>query len=108
MKPLDAFYPNVPEKAFVVLDSHPIGVGCVTRGFKGYSLVYDYTPKPGDSLTREAAIACARKCVDRYNEALGVTKGQAMACHIGSLAGWSVPGANPVRWTHDGMPIDKQ
>jgi len=101
MKPTDPFYPDQPERAYVVLDSTP-GVGLVTRGYRGYSLVYDYPPS--EHVSYECCIAAAQKVVDRCNAALGVTKGQALAAQIGSMFGWSVPGANPAMWHEDGTP----
>lgn len=105
MKPLDPFYTNVPEKAFVVINGATIGVGCVTRGYRGYSSVYDYTPKPDSALSRQEAIECAQDCVDRYNLALGITKAQGEACLFGSMFGWHIPGANPGNYSDDGKPL---
>lgn len=94
MKPLDPFYPDVPEKCYVVLKGSVVGVGVVERGYRGYGLIYDYTAQVS-TIGYEACVECARICVDRYNEAIGVSKAQEMACHIGSMFGWDVPGANP-------------
>lgn len=96
-QPLDPFYPNQPEKAFVVLDANPIGVGVVTRGYSGYGIVYDYTVSAAE-LGYEAVRSIARDCVQKYNDALGLTAAQVMAARIGSMRGWFVPGANPAAW----------
>lgn len=104
MKPLDPFYPNQPEEAFVVVNGATVGVGVVTRGYRGYGPVYDYTPNPetypGDQYpaARERALECAKQVVARFNASLNVTEAQAEAALIGSMWGWHVPGANPAMW----------
>jgi hypothetical protein len=42
--------------------------------------------------------------VDRLNERLGVTKAQAAAMELGSIAGFHAPGADPDRYDADGKP----
>ncbi len=96
----DPFYLGVPEKCYVVIQGTTVGVGLTTRGYQGYGLVYDYTSSI-PSIGYAACIECARVCVDRYNEALGISKAQEVACEIGSMAGWHVPGANPAHWTDE-------
>lgn len=100
----DPYYPGQPLKAFVALDSHPVGVGCVTRGMQGYVMVYDYSHSI-EGLGHARVVACAEEVADKMNAAIGVTKGQAIATKIGSMAGWHVPGANPALWTEDGEPV---
>ncbi len=99
----DPFYPNVPEKCYVVIQGATVGVGVVTRGCQGYGMVYDYSAQI-PTIGYEACVECARVCVERYNEALEITKAQAMACHIGSMRGWHVPGANPAVWENRVLP----
>lgn len=104
MKPTDPFYPNQPEKAFVVINGGTVGVGVVTRGFKGYGPVYDYTPNPAKypgseyPPARERALECAEQVVAKYNRSLGISEAQAEAAQIGSMAGWDAPGADPAWW----------
>lgn len=106
IKPLDPSYPGQPERCYVVVNGGTVGVGVVTRGFRGYSPVYDYTRNVA-ALGRETVLALAQEVVDRYNTALGLSRGVAMACQIGSMVGWSVPGADPRRWNPDGTPADR-
>lgn len=42
--------------------------------------------------------------VDRLNERLGVTKAQAAAMELGSIAGFHAPGADPDRYDDAGKP----
>lgn len=100
----DPYYPNQPDRCFVALTSHPLGVGCVRRGFQGYAMVYDYSAQL-ETLGYDAVVAAAEHVTDRMNAALGITKGQAMAALIGSMRGWHVPGADPAKWTEDGRAI---
>lgn len=95
----DPFYPGQPEKAFVVVEPYPI-VGVVARGLQGYGPVYDYSDSIA-ALGLPACLQCARDVVRKYNTALGVTPEQELAAKIGSMRGWSVPGANPASWTRE-------
>lgn len=97
MKAKDPFYPNQPERAFVVLQGHPVGVGSVVRGFAGYSMVYDYSAQVA-TIGYKACEDAAKEVVNKYNNALGITPAQAMAAKLGSMCGWAVPGANPAKW----------
>lgn len=70
----------LPELCYSVLPSDD-SVIIIKRGEQGYYPT-DY-PEGSD------------KFVDEFNARMGVTKAQRLAMEIGSMMGWSVPGANP-------------
>lgn len=93
MKPKDPFYPGQPEYAYVVVPGSA-EVGRVTRGYRGYVSIAKFSEDvkfdDNDSQVQEA-----QRFADRYNATLGVSKAQAEAALVGSMAGWNVPAANP-------------
>jgi hypothetical protein len=101
------FFAGQPAQAYVVLAGELTGVGVVRRGERGYGPVFDYSAEIA-TLGREKVLALAHAVVDRYNQSLGVSKGQARAASIGSMWGWHVPAANPANYNGDGTDKRKE
>jgi hypothetical protein len=69
-------FEGLPERCYSTLETTG-QVICIVRGEHGYFPIY------------------TRSTADKLNEGIGVTKEQAEAMLVGSMFGWSVPGANP-------------
>ena len=77
-------YDELPEMCVAVLQPQDVLIG-IRRDERGYYQMYDGT------ITG----AAARLVADRLNKALKVTPRQREAMLIGSMMGWSCPGARP-------------
>lgn len=82
---------NLPSLCYVHVPGQPIGrhIGIVKRGELGYF------PAPG--MTMAAA--------DKKNAVMDVSHEQREAMSVGSMFGWTVPGANPAKYTGTAGPI---
>lgn len=95
--------PELPKACFATLPS----TGQLIRINRGESGYYPYTdkttgkpPVPPKGMTND-------ELADYLNSEIGVTKGQKEAMIAGSMFGWDCGGADPSRYTDDGMPIRK-
>ena len=79
---------NLPEMCFSVnaVDNEVI---IIKRGVDGY-FKYDNV---------------SNSTVDELNDSIGVTKAQAAAMKVGSMFGWTVPGANPENYDAEGKYV---
>lgn len=75
---------GLPEMCFSVLSSSGQLI-CIKRGEKGYCLSDWSTEDPARN----------QQLADYNNRQLGVTSAQRQAMEVGSMYGWSVPGADP-------------
>lgn len=85
---------SLPDMAYVFVEAHNC-VGIVHKGESGYipTAIYGATP------------AETRAVIDKMNNAINVSKGQAEAMKCGSLFGWGVPGADPKNYDAEGKAI---
>jgi hypothetical protein len=81
-------FKGLPELCYALLETEKRAI-IIKRGEKGY-----YQTDWPDGYTQEM--------IDNLNQRLGVTKAQAEAMHVGSMFGWSVPGANPELYDTNG------
>lgn len=87
---------NLPEVCYSVLKSTG-EVICIRRFEKGYYKT-DVAAHNADD---------ARIIADYNNNLLGVTKAQESAMVVGSMFGWTVPGADPKNYDENGKLIKK-
>jgi len=80
----------LPPMCFVRNDETGLNV-VILRGQSGYLPI---------ATTRPTSTADA----DALNGQFGITKAQVAAMKVGSMFGWTVPGANPERYNEDGSP----
>lgn len=82
---------GLPESCYCILPSTQ-EVIIVQRGESGYTR----------AVCSSGDVSMNRKIVDRENQALGVSPAQEEAMRVGSMFGWTVPGANPQNYAEDG------